>query len=77
MDGEIVKENQNSTDNILFVSEFMVPDSMKGEKSKYNFKICFKYASSWDEDYKDELLQEFKLNPKLSIKNFQKAIEIF
>ena len=73
LDGEIVKENQNSTDNILFVSEFMVPDSMKGEKVNTILKFASNMLPNWDEDYKDELLQEFKLNPKLSIKKLSKG----
>lgn len=73
LDGEIVKENQNSTDNILFVSEFMVPDSMKGEKVNTILKFASNMLPNWDEDYKDELLQEFKLNSKSSIKKLSKG----
>lgn len=73
LDGEIVKENQNSTDNILFVSEFMVPDSMKGEKVNTILKFASNILPNWDEDYKDELLQEFKLNSKSSIKKLSKG----
>ncbi|EGY80459.1 ATP-binding cassette domain-containing protein [Peptoniphilus indolicus] len=73
LDEEIVKENQSSTDRILFISEFMVPDSMKGEKVNTILKFASNMLPNWDEDYKDELLKEFKLNPKLSIKKLSKG----
>lgn len=73
LDSEIIKENQAATEQILFVSEFMIPDSMKSEKIKNVLSAVSALLPNWNEKYKDELLADFKLNPKTTLKKLSKG----
>ncbi|CRH92390.1 ABC transporter%2C ATP-binding component [Chlamydia trachomatis] len=73
LDSEIIKENQAATEQILFVSEFMIPDSMKSEKIKNILSAVSALLPNWNEKYKDELLADFKLNPKTTLKKLSKG----
>lgn len=73
LDSEIIKENQAATEQILFVSEFMIPDSMKSEKIENVLSAVSALLPNWNEKYKDELLADFKLNPKTTLKKLSKG----
>lgn len=73
LDDEIVKENQNSVDQILYVGEFMIPDTIKSEKIEKILKWVSRILPNWDEEYKDKLMEEFHLDPKTKLKSLSKG----
>lgn len=73
IDGSNIKENQALTENILFISDTMLPDSMKNYKIKNIFKNVSLFLPNWNEEFKDFLLKDFNLNPNVKLKQLSKG----
>lgn len=71
--GSNLKENSKATENVLFVNEFMLPKALQDEKIKYIFKWVSNFLPNWDEEYKNQLLEEFNLDPKVKFKKLSKG----
>lgn len=69
--GEKAFENENVLGEICFMKD--KTEAFRGKKVKDIFKLGKIFYDNWDEDFKEKLLKEFKINEKDRYENLSKG----
>lgn len=71
--GEEAFDNPNAIENICLVREKEIP--LEDQRVKSIFKIASLLYKNWDEDYKNHLVNEFKLNIRKKYKHLSRGMK--